>query len=75
MVTIRLDDAGSSPSREPVTGWHCVLCGEAIDPGIEDNRKGHVEPRRNGPRPPGTPAASARGHDRRPRRRPSRTIR
>ena len=68
MIAIRLDDAGSSPTREPVAGWTCLLCGESIDPGIASNRKSHAEPRRNGARPPGTPpGTSGEGKSRRER--------
>lgn len=52
MVTIRLEDAGSSTGC--YSAWQCLLCGEVTDSGIEANREGHGEPRRNGARPPGT---------------------
>jgi hypothetical protein len=41
MVTIRLEDAGSSTLC--FSGWQCLLCGEVLDSGIDANRKGlHV---------------------------------
>ena len=36
MVTIRLEDAGSSSLC--VSGWQCLLCGEVTDPVINVNR-------------------------------------
>ncbi len=41
MVAIRMRE---SCSDEVVAGWRCLLCGEAIDPGIEANRRGHRQP-------------------------------
>ena len=38
MVTIRLEDAGSS--TRCFSGWQCLLCGEVIDSVIDANRKG-----------------------------------
>ena len=43
MVTIRLEDAGSSSLC--FSGWQCLLCGEVIDSVIATNRKSHEEPR------------------------------
>ena len=37
MVTIRLEDAGSSSLC--FSGWQCLLCGEVTDPVINVNRK------------------------------------
>jgi hypothetical protein len=37
MVTIRLEDAGSSSLC--FSGWQCLLCGEVIDSVINANRK------------------------------------
>ena len=37
MVTIRLEDAGSSSLS--FSGWQCLLCGEVIDSVITANRK------------------------------------
>jgi hypothetical protein len=37
MVTIRLEDAGSSSLC--FSGWQCLLCGEVIDSVINVNRK------------------------------------
>jgi hypothetical protein len=54
MVTTVLMDVGRSTDRH--SGWHCLQCGEVIDAGIATNRKGHLEPKRNGARPPGSPA-------------------
>ena len=52
MVTTDLVDVGSS--TDCFSGWHCLQCGEITDPGIAANRKHHLEPRRNGARPPGS---------------------
>ncbi len=57
MVTTALMDVGRSTDRHP--GWHCLQCGEIIDAGIATNRKGHLEPKRNGARPPGSQPASS----------------
>ncbi len=51
MVVIRLEDRTASLSFEPLSGWHCLLCGEVIDPGIVANRKSHQEPRDSRARP------------------------
>jgi hypothetical protein len=45
MVVIRLENKNASISFEALSGWHCLLCGEVIDPGIVANRKSHQEPR------------------------------
>ena len=37
MVTIRLEDAGSSSLC--FSGWQCLMCGEVIDSVITANRK------------------------------------
>jgi hypothetical protein len=37
MVTIRLEDAGSSSLC--YSGWQCLICGEVIDSVIKMNRK------------------------------------
>ena len=42
MVTIRLEDAGSSSLC--FSGWRCLLCGEVIDSGIKANRDGFHRP-------------------------------
>jgi len=42
MVTIRLEDAGSSSLC--FSGWRCLLCGEVIDSGIKANRELFHEP-------------------------------
>ena len=50
MVTIRLEDAGSSSLC--FSGWQCLLCGEVIDSVIDANRKGlHVPTLSRGVRP------------------------
>ena len=59
MVTTVLMDAGSS--TDSFSGWQCLQCGEVTDPGIAANRKHHLEPRRNGARPPGSLPAKAGG--------------
>jgi hypothetical protein len=53
MLSIKLEDSGNTTSRESFFGWHCLLCGEVIEPGIAANRKGHLEPVKNRARPPG----------------------
>ena len=53
MVSIRLEDWGNTTSRESFDGWHCLMCGEVIEPGIAANRKGHLQPVKNRARPPG----------------------
>jgi hypothetical protein len=49
MVTIRLEDAGSSTLC--FSGWQCLLCGEVIDSVIDANRKGLHIPTRSQVRP------------------------
>lgn len=66
MVPVRMKETGSS---ETVSGWRCLLCGEATDPGIEANRKGHHEPIRSRARLPGAVVAVSS----RPRRTESNT--
>jgi hypothetical protein len=56
MMTIRMREAGGG---DAVSGWRCLLCGEATDPGIEANRKAHGEPIRNRARPPGSVLAGS----------------
>jgi hypothetical protein len=56
MVPTRMKETMSGDS---VSGWRCLLCGEATDFGIEANRKGHQEPEAEGARPPGSPALGA----------------
>lgn len=51
MMTINMKETASG---DTVSGWRCLLCGEAIDPGITANRKGHREPMPSRARPPGT---------------------
>jgi hypothetical protein len=51
MVAIRLEDAGHMTSRVSLSGWHCLLCGEVVEPGIAANRVGHHEPVRDRTRP------------------------
>lgn len=63
MVTVRLEDAGSSSLS--YSGWQCLLCGEVTDHGIKANRKGHHEPMGNRARPHGTVLAGSRGPKRR----------
>ncbi len=46
MVSVTLEDAKSTLSREPIVGWRCVLCGEVCDPVIEENRKAEQKPLR-----------------------------
>ncbi len=51
MVSMRMKE---SATGDHVSGWRCLMCGEATDPGIEANRRGHQEPVRPRARPPGT---------------------
>lgn len=56
MMAVTMKEAASC---ESISGWRCLLCGEAVDPGIEANRKHGWEPIRSRARPPGTlPAGS-----------------
>jgi hypothetical protein len=50
MVAIRLEDRGNMTSRH-ISGHHCLLCGEVIDPGIAANRIGDHQPTRDRTRP------------------------
>jgi hypothetical protein len=50
MESVRMEDAGNLTSRH-VSGWHCLLCGEVIEAGIEANRIGYHEPTRDRTRP------------------------
>jgi len=54
MIATALMDVGRSTDRH--SGWQCLMCGEVTDPGIAANRKHHLEPKRSGARPPGSPA-------------------
>jgi hypothetical protein len=56
MIATVLMDVGRSTDQH--AGWHCLQCGEVVDAGIATNRKGHLEPKRSGARPPGSPAVS-----------------
>lgn len=51
MVMVRLEDAGYMTSRQSLSGWQCLLCGEIIEPGIAANRIGYHEPVRDRTRP------------------------
>jgi len=53
MVATALMDVGRSTDRH--SGWQCLMCGEVTDPVIAANRKHHLEPKRSGARPPGSP--------------------
>ena len=53
MVTITLEDVNGTKRREPLLGWRCLLCGEVLDSGIQDNRKAHQHPVKNRARLPG----------------------
>ncbi len=44
MVSVTLEDAEWTVSREPILGWRCLLCGEVLDPTIAEHRKGPPEP-------------------------------
>lgn len=55
MVAVLMRDLGGGEAA--VSGWRCLLCGEAIDPGIEANRASHDRPARNRARVPGSPPA------------------
>lgn len=52
MVAMRLEDAESSTSCEPVVGWRCLLCGEVIDHEIKAHRQCSYQPAKNRARPP-----------------------
>ena len=51
MVTTKLEDRKGSISFEALPGWHCLVCGEVLDPGIIANRKGQRHPTRSRARP------------------------
>ncbi len=51
MVSVTLEDAEWSRSREPSLGWRCLLCGEVVDPTIADNRKIRPKPLPRKPTP------------------------
>lgn len=53
MIATALMDVGRSTDRH--SGWQCLMCGEVTDPVIAANRKHHLEPKRSGARPPGSP--------------------
>ena len=40
MVSVTLEDAEWSRSREPILAWRCLLCGDVRDPTITQNRQG-----------------------------------
>ncbi len=61
MVAISMKELLSGDS---VSGWKCMLCGEATDAGIEANRKGHQEPDTERARLPGTPMLRSARHTR-----------
>lgn len=52
MVRITIEDAGGSSSV--FSGWHCLLCGDVTDAGIQANRKARQEPIKSRARPRGT---------------------
>ena len=52
MIEIDLREVST---RDRVSGWRCLLCGETTDSGIEANRMSHGQPRQNRARPPGSP--------------------
>ncbi|WP_447979014.1 hypothetical protein [Candidatus Nitrospira bockiana] len=52
MVRMEMEDAGGSSSVFP--GWHCLICGDVIDAGIEANRKAPQDPIKSRARPRGT---------------------
>lgn len=54
MIMIRMNELAGSGT---VVGWRCLLCGEALDPGIQANRAGHCQPVRSRARLPGSPTA------------------
>lgn len=54
LIAVQMRDTHGS---DPVSGWRCLLCGAATDPGIEANQRTQSQPIRNRARPPGSPAA------------------
>lgn len=54
MTSISMEEPSSA---DVMVGWHCLLCGETIDPGIEANRVNHCPPVRSRARVPGSPTA------------------
>jgi hypothetical protein len=55
MITIWMKDLLSAGAA---TGWRCLLCGEALAPGIEADRMGYCQPVKSWARVPGSPPAS-----------------
>ena len=59
MIKVMMNELATA---EAVAGWRCLLCGEAIDSGIEANRLSHCPPLRSRARVPGSlPARLGRG--------------
>ena len=57
MIAVQMQDI---LSQKRVSGWRCLLCGEATDPGIAANRVSHSFPTKSRARVPGSPAAGLR---------------
>ncbi len=56
MITIWMKELWNGDAA--VTGWRCLLCGEASDPVIEANRRKHYQPLKSRARVPGSPRIS-----------------
>jgi hypothetical protein len=56
LIAVQMRDMGQ-PS---VSGWRCLLCGAATDPGIEANKASHSPPIRSRARLPGSLPARSR---------------
>lgn len=56
LIAVQMRDMGQ-PS---VSGWRCLLCGAATDPGIEANKMSHSLPIRSRARLPGALPARLR---------------
>ncbi len=54
---LMIEDLREVSSRDCVSGWRCLLCGETTDSGSEANRMSHGQPSRNRARVPGSPTA------------------
>lgn len=52
-------DLREMSTRNCVTGWRCLLCGETTDSGIEANRMSHGQPSQNRARVPGSPTVKS----------------
>lgn len=50
MISERMDDYRDDTGQRYFEGWHCIACGEILDPVIEMNRQNRPKPIRHGNR-------------------------